>query len=112
MHLRVPVIGSPCQALRPLRESMPASSESLGIGPEGADRRVGNLVRLQLTDRRAVDPRPFGHIREAQPLSLAFTAQTRQGLEQFRISGRRVFLSIGFDVAGQFVLTLGSLAVD
>jgi hypothetical protein len=44
-------------------------------------------------------------------LSLAFAAQTRQGLDQFRIPDRRVFLSIGFDVSGQFVLILGSLAL-
>ena len=85
--------------------------QSLGVGPEGADRRVGNLACLQLTDRRAVDPRPFGHIREAQSLSLAFAAQARQGRDQFRISDRRVFLSIGFNVSGQFVLILGSLAL-
>ncbi|HMF38962.1 MAG TPA: hypothetical protein VKF17_20175, partial [Isosphaeraceae bacterium] len=51
------------------------------------------------------------HIREAQPLSLAFAAQARQGLDQFRISDRRVFLSISFDVSGQLVLILASLAL-
>jgi hypothetical protein len=44
-------------------------------------------------------------------LSLAFAAQARQGRDQFRISDRRVFLSIGFNVSGQFVLILGSLAL-
>ena len=82
-----------------------------GIGPEGADRRIGNLTRLQLTDRRAVDPGPFGHIREAQTLSLAFAAQARQGLDQFRIPDGRVFLSIGFDVAPQLRSIVESLAV-
>ena len=44
-------------------------------------------------------------------MSLAFAAQARQGRDQFRITDRRVFLSIGFDVSGQLVLILGSLAL-
>ena len=50
--------------------------KQLRMSPGMCDRRVGNLARLQLTDRRAVDPRPFGHIREAQPLSLAVDCES------------------------------------
>ena len=68
------------------------ASESPGIGPERTDRRVGNLARLELADRRAVDPRPLGEVREAQPLPLAFATQAGQGLDQFRVADGRVFL--------------------
>ena len=86
-------------------------SQGPGIGPKGSDRRVGKLARLQLADRRTVDPRPLGHISEAQPLLLAFASQAGQGLDQLRIPNRRVFLSIGFDVPRQLRLILGSLAL-
>jgi hypothetical protein len=75
------------------------STQGPSVRPEGADRWVGNLARLELTDGCAVDPRSFGHVRQAQALSLPRSPELSEGLGQFPIDNGRVFLSKRFDVS-------------
>ena len=43
-------------------------SQRAGIGPQGADRGIGNVTRFQLAVRGAVDAGSLGHVGQCQPL--------------------------------------------
>ncbi len=43
------------------------SSQRAGVGPQGANRGIGNLARFQLADRGAVDAGSLGHVGRVNP---------------------------------------------